>query len=115
MADSWDSVTVIRKSQKNASALKSTSAVNSALRSGGAVITEKKTVGNQNKGGLDIGKVHKLENETEVICTTLIVLLFSNNILLLCFAHINTSRTFTYKKSDYPSQKPFNKQDKPKA
>jgi hypothetical protein len=66
MADSWDSVTVIRKSQKPASAMKSSSAVNAAMRSGGSVITEKKQVTNQNKGGIDAGKAFKLENETEV-------------------------------------------------
>jgi hypothetical protein len=69
MSDSWDSVTVIRKKTGNAAASKSASAVNAALRSGGAVVTEKKaTVLNKagHHGGIDARKAAKLENETEV-------------------------------------------------
>ena len=68
MSDSWDSVTVIRKKTANAAAAKSSTAVNQALRTGGALVTEKKGTGNVNKAGIDAGKAAKLDNETEVFC-----------------------------------------------
>ncbi|KAI8825305.1 uncharacterized protein EV422DRAFT_518330 [Fimicolochytrium jonesii] len=63
---SWDDVTVIRKRPETSKALKSTSAVNSALRTGGTVTSEKKgTPVNLNKAGIDAGKAAKIDNETE--------------------------------------------------
>ena len=67
MTDSWDSVTVIRKSKPSTTALKSESAINAARRTGGVVVTEKKSITNHQKGGIDAGKAAKLDNETEVL------------------------------------------------
>jgi putative transcription factor len=64
--NSWDSVTVLRKQAPKASASRSATAVNAALRSGSGVTTEKKGAGNANRAGLDAGKAARLDNETEV-------------------------------------------------
>jgi hypothetical protein len=69
----WDSVTVIRKKTGNAAAQKSSSAVNSAMRSGKEVISEKKSVGNTQKGGIDARKASKIDNETELNISMLII------------------------------------------
>lgn len=63
---SWDDVTVIRKRPETSKVLKSESAVNAARRAGGAVSSEKKSLTNQQKAGLDAGKAAKIDNETEV-------------------------------------------------
>ena len=62
----WDSVTVIRKKTGNSAAQKSSSAINSAMRSGKEVVSEKKTLSNAQHGGIDARKASKIDNETEV-------------------------------------------------
>ncbi|TPX58691.1 hypothetical protein PhCBS80983_g02940 [Powellomyces hirtus] len=62
---SWDDVTVIRKRPETSKAMKSTSAVNAAMRAGGSITSEKKAAINQNKIGIDAGKAAKIDNETE--------------------------------------------------
>ncbi|KAJ3011347.1 Endothelial differentiation- factor 1 [Thoreauomyces humboldtii] len=66
MSDSWDNVTVIRKRPETTKAAKTSSAINSALRTGGTVSSEKKSAINQNHVGIDAGKAFKIDQETEV-------------------------------------------------
>jgi putative transcription factor len=61
----WDSVTVLRKTT-NATTQKSKQAINTAMRTGQTVISEKKATSlNSNQKGIDAGKAAKIDNETE--------------------------------------------------
>ena len=61
----WDSVTVIKKRAATSAALKSGSAINSALRQGGTIASEKKTSININHKGIDGSKAAKIDRDTE--------------------------------------------------
>lgn len=66
MSSDWDSVTIIKKRPTTQKSLKSTSSINQALRSGGTVVSEKKT--GLNAATTTIGsKIAKVDRQTDVI------------------------------------------------
>ena len=62
----WDEVTVVRKRPETNKTLKSTAALTAVQRSGGSIVSEKKSGINQNHKGMDASKAAKIDRETEV-------------------------------------------------
>jgi hypothetical protein len=66
MSDDWDKVTIIGKRAHTGKQLKSQDALNAASRSGGTIISEKKTGLNTNLKSTEGSKIAKADRDTDV-------------------------------------------------
>ena len=66
MSDDWDKVTIIGKRATTGKQLKSQDAINAASRSGGTIISEKKSGINSNVKGTEGSKIAKADRDTDV-------------------------------------------------